>query len=236
MESNHPGIIPDVYRVWHSDLKSLVTFAGRDRFSPLAWQEWELRSGSRSKSRTVWPGEAARCPGSQVSVLSPNVYSLTRPCFMRSLLNCYLKHEVDGQNCWSTGQIQPPDMFCLPLHVQKAGCFTFRMSGNPELIAPHGNNQLELTSVFPFWPGQARSALPQSLSQSCPTQSCPTLCDPMGCSLPGSSLHGILQARVLEWVAISFSRGSSRPRDQTRVFRIPGRCSNLWATREAHSP
>ena len=38
------------------------------------------------------------------------------------------------------------------------------------------------------------------------TQSCPTLCDPMDCSLPGSSLHGILQARVLEWVAISFSK------------------------------
>ena len=40
-------------------------------------------------------------------------------------------------------------------------------------------------------------------------QLCPTLCDPMDCSLPGSSLHGILQARVLEWVAISFSRASS---------------------------
>ena len=54
-----------------------------------------------------------------------------------------------------------------------------------------------------------------------------TLCDPMDCSLPGSSLHGILQARVLEWVAISFSRGSSRPRDQTRVSCIPGRRFNL---------
>ena len=64
-------------------------------------------------------------------------------------------------------------------------------------------------------------------------QLCPTLYDPMDCSLPGSSLHGILQARVLEWVAISFSRGSSRPRDQTRVSCIPGRHFNLWATREA---
>ena len=63
-------------------------------------------------------------------------------------------------------------------------------------------------------------------------QSCPTLCDPMNCSLPGSSLHGILQARVLEWIAISFSRGSSRPRDRARVSRIPGRCFNPWATRE----
>ena len=48
-------------------------------------------------------------------------------------------------------------------------------------------------------------------------QSCPTLCKPMDCSQPGSSVHGILQARRLEWVAMLFSRGSSRPRDQTRI-------------------
>ena len=48
-------------------------------------------------------------------------------------------------------------------------------------------------------------------------QSCPILCNPMDCSPPGSSVHGILQARVLEWVAISSSRGSSWPRDQTCV-------------------
>ena len=55
----------------------------------------------------------------------------------------------------------------------------------------------------------------------------------MDCSPPGSSVHGILQARILEWVAISFSRGSSQPRDRTQVFRIAGRRFNLWATREA---
>ena len=64
---------------------------------------------------------------------------------------------------------------------------------------------------------------------------CPTLCDPMDCSLPGSSIHGIFQAKVLEWVAISFSRGSSWPRDQTRVSHIVGRCSTIWATREVNS-
>ena len=47
------------------------------------------------------------------------------------------------------------------------------------------------------------------------TQSCQTLCDPLDCSLPGSSVHGILQASILEWVVISYSRGSSWPRDQT---------------------
>ena len=49
------------------------------------------------------------------------------------------------------------------------------------------------------------------------TQSCPTLCDPVDCSPPGSSVHGILQARILEWVAISFSREFSQPRDGTWV-------------------
>ena len=48
-------------------------------------------------------------------------------------------------------------------------------------------------------------------------QSCLTLCNPMDCSLPGSSVHGIFQARILEWVAISFSRGSSRPRDRACI-------------------
>ena len=48
-------------------------------------------------------------------------------------------------------------------------------------------------------------------------QLCLTLCDSMDCSPPGSSVHGILQARILEWVAISSSRGSSQPRDQTCV-------------------
>ena len=61
------------------------------------------------------------------------------------------------------------------------------------------------------------------LSESEFTQSCPTLCVPMDCSLPGSSIHGIFQARILEWVAISFSRRSSRPRDGTQVSRIVGR-------------
>ena len=64
-------------------------------------------------------------------------------------------------------------------------------------------------------------------------QSCPTLCDPMDSSLPGSFVHGIFQARVREWVAISFSRGSSQPRNQIRVSCIVGRCFTLWATSKA---
>ena len=64
-------------------------------------------------------------------------------------------------------------------------------------------------------------------------QLCPTLCYPMDCSPPASSVHVILQAKIQEWVAIPFSRGSSWPRDQTQVSRIAGRFFTIWATREA---
>ena len=61
-------------------------------------------------------------------------------------------------------------------------------------------------------------------------QSCPALCDPMD-----STVHGILQARILDWVAFPFTRGSSQPRDQTQVSRIAGRFFTSWATREAQT-
>ena len=59
-------------------------------------------------------------------------------------------------------------------------------------------------------------------------QSCLTLCDPID-----YTVHGILQARILEWVAFPFSRGSSQPRDQTQVSRIAGRFFTSWAARGA---
>ena len=64
-------------------------------------------------------------------------------------------------------------------------------------------------------------------------QSCPTLCDPMDWGSPGSSVHRILQGRILDWVAISFSRRSSQPRDRTQVSSIAGWLFTVWATREA---
>jgi len=67
------------------------------------------------------------------------------------------------------------------------------------------------------------------------TQPCLALCSPMDCSPPGSSVHGILQARILEWVTIPFSRGSSQPRDQTHVSCIAGGFFTVRATWEATS-
>ena len=64
-------------------------------------------------------------------------------------------------------------------------------------------------------------------------QSCQTPCNPIDCNPPGSSVHGILQGRILEWVAVLFSKGSSQLRDQTQVSCIAGRSFTVWATREA---
>ena len=64
-------------------------------------------------------------------------------------------------------------------------------------------------------------------------QLCPVLCDRTDCSLPGSSVLGIFQARILEWITIPFSKGSSQPRDQTWVSCIAGKVFTDWVTREA---
>ena len=66
------------------------------------------------------------------------------------------------------------------------------------------------------------------------TQSCPTLCGSIDCSSAGSSVHGILQVRVLEWIAVPFSGGSYPPRKWTRVSHITDRFFAIWVTREAH--
>ena len=74
-------------------------------------------------------------------------------------------------------------------------------------------------------------------------QLCPTLCDPMDCSLPGSSVHGILQERILEWIAVPFSRGSPQPKDWTRsrtlqvdslLSELPGKL-NQWNKQDSNS-
>ena len=83
--------------------------------------------------------------------------------------------------------------------------------------------QIWKTQQWPqHWKRSVFIPIPKKWSEDCLL--CPTLLDPMDCSLPGSSIHGIFQARILEWVAISFSRGSSRARDGTRVSLIVGKC------------
>ena len=81
------------------------------------------------------------------------------------------------------------------------------------------------------------SVIPHSLQEWCQnsvlgTQSCPTLYEPMDGSPPDSSVHGILQARILEWGAMPFSRRSSPLRGRTQISHIAGRFLTVWATRE----
>ena len=82
-----------------------------------------------------------------------------------------------------------------------------------------------------LWSINLRLSLTSSVSVSL-SQLCLTLCNPMDCSSSGSSVHGILQARILQWVASSFSRGSSQPRDQIQISHTEGRFFTVWATRE----
>ena len=76
-------------------------------------------------------------------------------------------------------------------------------------------------SLSAGWPvAREGNTLPTQRSCCSVAQSCPTFCEPMYCSPPGSSIHGILQARILEWVAMPSSRRSSGPRDQTRACAV----------------
>ena len=86
---------------------------------------------------------------------------------------------------------------------------------------PWWDGRWRLRSTQPPGGGLLLHTLPRKKSEV--TQSHLALCDPMDGSLPGSSLHGVLQARVLEWVAISFPRGSSQPRDQTYISYTAGK-------------
>ena len=109
------------------------------------------------------------------------------------------------------------------------------------LIRLHTTDMLlfPISLSFGFLPQCARGVLQWSASLDTSVvlvllaQLCQALCDAMDCGPPGSSVHEIFQARILEWVAISFSRGSSQHRDRTWVSCTAGRFFTDWATREA---
>ena len=89
-------------------------------------------------------------------------------------------------------------------------------------------NRLYKTQISPI----CHLPTQHSLTHSFGAQSCLTPCDPTNCSPPGSSVHGILQASILQQVAIPFSKGSSWPRDQTWVSCITWKFFSIWATRK----
>ena len=120
---------------------------------------------------------------------------------------------------------------------RKLQCLQLALVDRKGPILPHNNRQphvaqptLQKLNELGY---RVLSHPPYSSVKVLVTQSCQTLCDPINCSTPGSSVHGILQERILEWIAILFSRGSSWPRDWTWVSCIAGRFFTIWATREA---
>ena len=128
-------------------------------------------------------------------------------CSARGILNCWTTREVP---VWTFEEAYSTLLF---------GKHSLRMSGlccvpasgyfHTQLALSRGSHQ-NLSCAFTVCQGLTGL---WGWHESEVARSCPTLCDPGDCSLPGSSVHGIFQARVLEWVAISFSRGSSQPRD-----------------------
>ena len=120
---------------------------------------------------------------------------------------------------------------CLPFPYSILSCHT-SLSVLPRTPPVHSHLRVFAPAFHSAWTTIPPTATWSVKSGSEVAQSCPTLCDPMDCSPPGTSIHGLSQARILEWVAISSSRGSSWPRDQTQVSCIAGRLFTVWATRE----
>ena len=129
-------------------------------------------------------------------------------------------HPHSGSSCWTSN--------CNGPTYHEFGNSHWTIFGNHfmSLLIFLGGNWKQIKNVLKYW------SVLRWKSESEVAQSCLSLCDPMDYNLPGFSVHGIFQARVLEWVAISFSRGSSWPKDQTQVSCIASRCFTLWATKE----
>ena len=135
----------------------------------------------------------------------------------------------------SASQYQDPDTVHCSAKLLRDTSFTclLRCPGQTCPQVPFRSNSFkrEASANTVFWLGDLFKGSPKKQNHQCVcvnmcvlvTQSCSTLCNPMDCCPPGSSGHEILQARILEWIITPFSRGSSWPRDWTRVSYMAGR-------------
>ena len=169
-----------------------------------------------------------------------------RPCGHQAPLSMGFSRQEhwSGWPCPPPGGLPNPGIDPRPLALQEDSLPAEpsrkpRNTGVGSLTLLQGNfltqeqNQglLHCRQILNHW--ATREALYVRESESEVAQPGLTLCDPMVCSSPGSSIHGIFQGRILEWIATSFSRGSSRPRNWTRISHIVGRLFIVWSTREA---
>ena len=153
---------------------------------------------------------------------------------------------VFSNSCWIQSAVSSVFSACVSLYIREIstvwsanpsilrGWISGLQSVCPKLLGHQHQPSSGLnpqTSAFWLW---GRLCVSLKSNVVClVAQWCPTLCNPLDCSLPGSSFRGILQARLQEWVAIPFYRGSSQPRDQTLVSCIAGRFLTVWAIKEA---
>ena len=129
----------------------------------------------------------------------------------------------DGRGWWSQSHALPDHLvLCVTGQIKWLGG---SLQWGGAVCCPWGRGSTAASPQFQF-------PLDPCVRVCLVAQSCLTLCDSRYCSPPGSSVHGILQARLLEWVAMPSSRGSSQPRDGIQVSHIAGRFSTIWATRE----
>ena len=177
---------------------------------PAQWLDWEKAAKHFSKPNLHQ--KKVMVPGGLLPVWSTTAFwMLSKPLHLRSMLSKSMRCTRNSYACswhWSTERAQ------------------FFSTAIPD-GRPHNQH-------FKSWTNWATEFCLIHRIHLFKAQSCPTLSDPKDCSSPGSSVHGILQARILERVAISFSRASSWPRDWTPVSCIAERLLTIWATREGH--
>ena len=195
-----------------SHLENLWNFLGSPVVKTLSSKEEVTGSvpGKRTKIPHAW--DLAKRKGKKKKRIKENVFFKTaRKKRLSSCISCNLTWQGQEKKVSSTGL---QDASTEPGHRQ------WRSSPRAFVFT----EIYRKVSMFSFAAFFARCLHAKSL------QSCLTLCDPMDCNPSGSSVHGILQAWILRWVAISFSRGSSGPRDWTQISGIAGRFITIRAT------
>ena len=147
--------------------------------------------------------------------------------------------KMSSPSGWWSNETSSPSPLPL-LHIIQPHQMYFPLTycmQTPEIL----RTQFQITSIqqiFQYSESHESSGFPAHIKIVCcvclVAQSCLTLCNTIDWGPPGFSVHGILQAGILEWVAMPSSRGSSQPRNQTQVFHIAEGFFTVWATREAH--
>ena len=143
--------------------------------------------------------------------------------FIPELLEATLRSLPCGPHQWPSCTYNLSAQFLLSANLTRSGPFRYFSFDELNPLTTHWRSNIPLFTGFTHSMVKNLEAWHAEVCVGvCAKsfQSCRTLCDSMDCSLPGFSVHGILQTRTLEWVAISFSRGSSWPRDQTRIFYV----------------